>query len=373
MRERIALAGRQAGGRVAPRCRHDGGQRCTFLVSVRILIVDDHAVVPAGLRLLSARGRHEPVGEAGNARDAVSRRAATKPDVILLDVVMPDESGSTFCRSSMHEGPDAKVLVLSMQDDPHYVREAFAAGASGTCSRKRRTPKSSRPCARSRAAGAMCIPRSARLVAAEREGAARGRRPALRPRARGAAASRARPHESGDREAALHLGPHRRDAPRAHHAEAPALRGARTGPLRARAADCSRPSDRARGAVFPKRVTGRLAGRPHCPARRRIGALIPHEGTAGNLWTATGARTRAQGAARIAECPADREDHESEAGEQERDPDHDPEQSRAEKPCSSCSGRSVSAVSEIQTCLGTVLPPPASSVGGIDRGELRCP
>jgi two-component system response regulator NreC len=101
-------------------------------VSVRILIVDDHAVVRSGLRLLlEAEEDLEPVGEAGNARDAVFQARTLKPDVILMDVVMPDESGLDVLPTLLHERPETKVLVLSMQDDPQYVRQAFAAGASG--------------------------------------------------------------------------------------------------------------------------------------------------------------------------------------------------------------------------------------------------
>src|SRR5207248_6243993 len=73
----------------------------------------------------------EPVGEAGSARDAVFQARALKPDVILLDVVMPEQTGLDVLPQLKHENPDAKVLVLSMQDDPRYVREAFGAGASG--------------------------------------------------------------------------------------------------------------------------------------------------------------------------------------------------------------------------------------------------
>jgi two-component system response regulator NreC len=98
----------------------------------RILIVDDHAVVRSGLRLLlSAQDDLEVVGEAGNARDAIFEARSTKPDVILLDVVMPGESGIDVLPRLKDEAPNAKVLVLSMQDDPLYVREAFARGASG--------------------------------------------------------------------------------------------------------------------------------------------------------------------------------------------------------------------------------------------------
>jgi two-component system, NarL family, response regulator NreC len=97
-----------------------------------VLIVDDHAVVRSGLRLvLDADEGIEPVGEAGNARDAIFEARSLKPDVILLDVVMPDQSGLEIIPQLLHENPDTKVLVLSMQDDPRYVREAFDAGASG--------------------------------------------------------------------------------------------------------------------------------------------------------------------------------------------------------------------------------------------------
>ena len=101
-------------------------------MSIRVLIVDDHAVVRSGLRLLlAAEDDIEPVGEAGNAREAIFQGRALKPDVILLDIVMPEQTGLDVLPQLKHENPDAKVLVLSMQDEPRYVREAFAAGASG--------------------------------------------------------------------------------------------------------------------------------------------------------------------------------------------------------------------------------------------------
>jgi DNA-binding NarL/FixJ family response regulator len=73
----------------------------------------------------------EAVGEAGTAREAILEARSVKPDVILLDVMMPEQSGIEAVPQLLHEHPDAKVLVLSMQDDPRYVREAFEAGASG--------------------------------------------------------------------------------------------------------------------------------------------------------------------------------------------------------------------------------------------------
>jgi DNA-binding NarL/FixJ family response regulator len=101
-------------------------------VSIRVLIVDDHAVVRAGLRLLlDAEDDIETVGEAGNAREAIFETRSTKPDVVLMDVVLGDKSGIDVTPELIHEQPQARVLVLSMQDDPRYVREAFAAGAHG--------------------------------------------------------------------------------------------------------------------------------------------------------------------------------------------------------------------------------------------------
>src|SRR6059036_2053876 len=99
---------------------------------VRVLIVDDHAVVRTGIRLLLVQEPDiEPVGEAGSAREAIFEARSLKPDVILMDVVMPDGNGLEAIPALLHENPESKVLVLSMQDDPRYVREAFDAGARG--------------------------------------------------------------------------------------------------------------------------------------------------------------------------------------------------------------------------------------------------
>jgi two-component system, NarL family, response regulator NreC len=101
-------------------------------VNIRVLLVDDHSVVRSGLRmLLDSQDDIETVGEAGDMRTAVFETRALKPDVILMDMVMPGGSGIEATTAVLKEHPDAKVLVLSMQDDPSYVREAFAVGASG--------------------------------------------------------------------------------------------------------------------------------------------------------------------------------------------------------------------------------------------------
>ena len=99
---------------------------------IRILIVDGHAAARAVIgRLLAQEDDLELVGEAGSGREAVFETRALKPDVILIDVVMPDQTGLEVLPSLVREHSETKVLLLSMQDDPGSVREAFAAGASG--------------------------------------------------------------------------------------------------------------------------------------------------------------------------------------------------------------------------------------------------
>ena len=99
---------------------------------IRVLIVDDHAVVRSGLRLLIEREEGlTPVDEAANASEAIYRMIEQKPDVLLIDVTMPGESGIDAIPRLLEACPDTRVVVLSMHDDPGYVRGAFAAGASG--------------------------------------------------------------------------------------------------------------------------------------------------------------------------------------------------------------------------------------------------
>jgi two-component system response regulator NreC len=101
-------------------------------MTIRVLVVDDHAVVRTGLRrVLDAEADIETVGEAPNAERAVFEALESKPDVVLMDVVMPGKSGIEGLPALLQALPDTKVLMLSMQDDPQYVREAFEAGASG--------------------------------------------------------------------------------------------------------------------------------------------------------------------------------------------------------------------------------------------------
>jgi len=101
-------------------------------MTIKVLVVDDHAVVRSGIRLLlEAEDDIEVVAEAGTAEEGVRAARLEKPDVVLLDVVMPGKSGIEATPDIRAAAKSAAVLVLSMQDDPSYVREAFASGASG--------------------------------------------------------------------------------------------------------------------------------------------------------------------------------------------------------------------------------------------------
>jgi len=99
---------------------------------IRVIVVDDHTLVRSGLRLmLEAEEDITVEDESGTADEAVRLARLHKPDVVLLDVVMPGRSGLDAVAEIKEAAPKAEVLVLSMQDDPSYVREAFAAGSSG--------------------------------------------------------------------------------------------------------------------------------------------------------------------------------------------------------------------------------------------------
>lgn len=99
---------------------------------IRILLADDHAVVRQGFRLILS---HEPdmevVGEAGRGMDVVPLIQKLKPDLLILDIAMPDMNGVEVMRQVREQCPDCKVLILSMHKDSVYVRETLRAGARG--------------------------------------------------------------------------------------------------------------------------------------------------------------------------------------------------------------------------------------------------
>lgn len=99
---------------------------------IRILLADDHTMVRQGFRMiLSAQPDMEIVGEAGNGREAVELAGELKPDVVVMDVSMPELNGIEATRRIAEALPRTRVLALSMYKDSVYVREILRAGARG--------------------------------------------------------------------------------------------------------------------------------------------------------------------------------------------------------------------------------------------------
>lgn len=101
-------------------------------MTIRILIADDHAVVRDGLRLI-LEGQKDLVvaGEAKNGREAVARALSLRPDVVLMDVAMPEMNGIEAADAVRARLPSAKVIILSMHNTREHVYRAFRAGAAG--------------------------------------------------------------------------------------------------------------------------------------------------------------------------------------------------------------------------------------------------
>jgi DNA-binding NarL/FixJ family response regulator len=99
---------------------------------MRILIADDHGIVRSGIKLLlETQPDLEVVAEAADGADAVEQALALRPDLCILDVGMPKLTGLQAAREIRRHLPEARVLILSMHDDEHYLFEALKAGASG--------------------------------------------------------------------------------------------------------------------------------------------------------------------------------------------------------------------------------------------------
>ena len=101
----------------------------------RILLVDDHAVVRAGFRYLLESGGDYEVSEAGSSEEAYQVYGELRPDVVVLDVSMPGMGGIEGLRRLRSRYPDARVLLLSMYDDPAFVARAMKMGARGYISK----------------------------------------------------------------------------------------------------------------------------------------------------------------------------------------------------------------------------------------------
>ena len=99
---------------------------------IRVMVVDDHPIVRSGLReVLEASGRLEVVGQAGDGEEAVRTVEGLRPEVIVMDVMMPRKDGVDACREIMELLPETRVLMLTASTQEDAVIEAIAAGATG--------------------------------------------------------------------------------------------------------------------------------------------------------------------------------------------------------------------------------------------------
>ena len=100
--------------------------------TINVLIADDHAILRSGLKMLiNSAGGITVTGEAGTGREAVEIYKKTSPDIIILDVTLPELSGLEAAREIKKIDPNAKILVLTMHDNANYVREFIRIGVAG--------------------------------------------------------------------------------------------------------------------------------------------------------------------------------------------------------------------------------------------------
>ena len=102
------------------------------MAKLRVLLADDHAIVREGLKaLINVHPDMEVVGEAADGNAAYAKTNELRPDVVVMDVSMPNVNGVQATRNVRREWPDVRVLALTVHEERSYLRELIAAGASG--------------------------------------------------------------------------------------------------------------------------------------------------------------------------------------------------------------------------------------------------
>jgi two-component system response regulator DevR len=101
---------------------------------LRIMLVDDSELVRRGIKTVISASEHPPmrvVSEAGNVEDAVAECLRTKPEIVLLDIRLPDGSGFDACRRILNRLPDTRIIILTSHSNDNFVYEAVTSGAHG--------------------------------------------------------------------------------------------------------------------------------------------------------------------------------------------------------------------------------------------------
>jgi DNA-binding NarL/FixJ family response regulator len=107
-----------------------------------ILIVDDHPLVREGLKsILKPAAEYEVVGQAGNARDGIQMVKNLKPDLVLLDLSLPDKSGLELSSEIRSISPPTRILIVSMHSNVDYIVKAFQVGATGYMTKESATER----------------------------------------------------------------------------------------------------------------------------------------------------------------------------------------------------------------------------------------
>ncbi len=134
-------------------------------MTIRLLLVDDHAVVRSGLKmLLASEADVEIVGEAGSGSEAVAGAGSARPDVILMDIGLPDMTGIEATRAIKSKYPNIAIVALTIHEDEEYFFKMLEAGASGYVP-KRAAPEELLTAIRAAAAGEVYLyPSLAKLL-----------------------------------------------------------------------------------------------------------------------------------------------------------------------------------------------------------------